>query len=70
MIALPTALAFPNNSLTLAAHIPTSISINSDHDTEKKGTLDSQATALASNVLPDPGCPYKSTPLGCLAHTL
>ncbi|MEI6117765.1 MAG: hypothetical protein WCP92_00420 [bacterium] len=60
----------PNNSLTLAAHIPTSISINSDHETEKKGTLDSPATALASKVFPDHGCPYNNTPLGCLAHTL
>lgn len=57
MIALPTAFALPKSSLTLAAHIPTSISINSDPETEKKGTLDSPATALASKVFPDHGCP-------------
>jgi len=57
IIALPVAFALPNNSLTLAAHIPTSISINSDPETEKNGTLDSPATALASKVFPDPGCP-------------
>ena len=70
IIALPTAFAFPNSSLTLAAHIPTSISINSDQETEKKGTLDSPATALASNVFPDHGCQYNKTHLGCLAPTL
>lgn len=57
MMALPTAFAFQNNSLTFAAHIPTSISMNSDQETEKNGTLDSPATALASKVLPDHGCP-------------
>ena len=70
MMALPTAFAFQNNSLTLAAHIPTSISMNSDPETEKNGTLDSPATALASKVLPDHGCPYNKTHLGCLAPTL
>jgi len=57
MIALPAAFALPNSSLTLAAHIPTNISINSDHETEKNGTLDSPATALASKVFPLHGCP-------------
>jgi len=57
MIALPTAFALPNNSLTLAAHIPTSISINSEPETEKKGTSDSPATALANKVFPEPGSP-------------
>ena len=70
MMALPTAFAFQKSSLTFAAHIPTSISMNSDHDTEKNGTLDSPATALASKVFPDPGCPYNNTHLGCLAPTL
>jgi hypothetical protein len=69
IIALPAAFALPKSSLTLAAHIPTSISINSDPDTEKNATLDSPATALASKVLPDHGCPYKRTHLGGLAHT-
>ena len=70
MIALPTAFAFPKSSLTLAAHIPTNISINSDPETEKNGTFDSPATALASKVFPDHGCPYKRTHLGCLAPTI
>jgi len=70
MIALPANFAFPKSSLTLAAHIPTSISINSDPETEKNGTLDSPATALASKVFPEPGCPYNNTHLGCLAQTL
>jgi len=70
MIALPAAFAFPKSSLTLAAHIPTSISINSEPEAEKNGTFDSHATALASNVFPDHGCPYSNTHLGCLAQTL
>lgn len=49
------ALALLNNSLTLAAHIPTSISMNSDQLAEKKGTFASPATALANSVFPDPG---------------
>lgn len=57
MIALQTAFALPNSSLTLAAHIPTSISMNSDHETEKNGTLDSPATALANKVFHEPGWP-------------
>ena len=36
----------------------------------KKGTPASPATAFASNVLPVPGGPSKSTPLGILAPTL
>ncbi len=48
-------LALVKSSLTLAAHIPTSISINSDPDAEKKGTFASHATALAKSVFPDPG---------------
>jgi len=56
IIALQTAFAFQNNSLTFAAHIPTSISINSDQEALKNGTEASQATALARSVLPDPGC--------------
>jgi hypothetical protein len=54
-MALPTAFALPKSSLTFAAHIPTSISINSDPETEKNGTEDSPATALANNVFPDHG---------------
>ncbi len=36
----------------------------------KNGTFASPAMALASNVLPVPGAPSKSTPLGILAPTL
>ena len=70
MIAGAAVLAFLNNSLTFAAHIPTNISINSDHDAEKNGTPASPATALASKVLPDPGGPNKSTHFGILAPSL
>jgi hypothetical protein len=56
-MALHAAFAFQNNSLTLAAHIPTNISINSDQDALKNGTEASQATALARSVLPDHGWP-------------
>jgi hypothetical protein len=55
IIALPAALAFPKRSLTLAAHIPTSISINSEPETEKNDTFDSHATALANKVFHDHG---------------
>ena len=44
--------------------MPTNISTNSEPDMEKKGTLASPATALASMVLPVPGGPTSSTPLG------
>ena len=70
IIALPAAFALPNSSLTLAAHIPTSISINSEPETLKKGTFDSPATALARSVLPLPGSQKSNTHLGCLAQTL
>ena len=67
---MPAALALLNSDLTLDAHIPTSISINSDQDAEKNATFDSPATALASSVFPDHGIPYSSTHLGGLAPTL
>ena len=44
--------------------MPTNISTNSDPEIEKKGTLDSPATALASMVFPVPGGPTSRTPLG------
>jgi hypothetical protein len=69
MIAGEAALALLNSSLTLAAHIPTNISMNSDPDAEKNGTPASHATALASSVLPDPGGQYNSTHLGIFAPT-
>ena len=47
--------------------MPTNISTNSEPDMEKKGTSASPATALASRVLPVPGGPTSSSPLGMLA---
>ena len=44
--------------------MPTNISTNSEPDIEKKGTLASPATALASMVLPVPGGPTSRMPLG------
>ncbi|MFZ5341917.1 MAG: hypothetical protein ACOZBL_05320 [Patescibacteria group bacterium] len=57
------------SSLTFAAHIPTSISINSEPEAAKKGTSASQATALARSVFQLHGGQYNSTHLGILAHT-
>ena len=51
-------------SRTLEAPMPTNISTNSLPDMEKKGTLASPATALASMVLPVPGGPTSKIPLG------
>ena len=51
-------------SRTLAAPMPTNISTNSLPDIEKKGTCASPATARASSVLPVPGGPTSSAPLG------
>jgi hypothetical protein len=60
-------LAVSNKSLTLEAPTPTNISMNSAADIEIKGTPASPATALAKSVLPVPGGPIKSAPLGILA---
>jgi len=43
--------------------------MNSLADAEKKGTFASPAVARASRVLPVPGSPSKSTPLGARAPT-
>jgi hypothetical protein len=59
--------ACSNRSRTRDAPTPTNISTNSEPDIEKNGTPDSPATALASKVLPVPGAPTKSTPLGTRA---
>ena len=56
-----------NKSRTRAAPIPTNISINSLPLIEKNGTFASPATAFASKVLPVPGGPTRSAPLGILA---
>ena len=63
-------LAFLNRSRTLDAPTPTNISTKSDPDMLKNGTFDSPATALASRVLPVPGGPTSSAPLGILAPNL
>ena len=60
-------LACSNRSRTRAAPTPTNISTNSLPLIEKKGTWASPATARASSVLPVPGGPTSSTPLGILA---
>ena len=44
--------------------MPTNISTNSEPDMEKKGTLASPATALASMVLPVPGRAHQQDALG------
>ena len=59
-----------NRSRTRAAPWPTNISTNSLPAIEKNGTFASPATALASSVLPVPGGPTSSTPLGITAPTL
>ncbi len=59
--------ACSNRSLTLEAPTPTNISTKSEPLMLKKGTPASPATALANRVLPVPGGPTNSTPLGILA---
>ena len=60
-------LAVWNKSLTLEAPTPTNISTKSEPEIEKNGTPASPETALARRVLPVPGGPTNSTPLGILA---
>ena len=59
-----------NKSLTRDAPTPTNISTKSEPASEKKGTSASPATALARSVLPVPGGPTKSAPLGSFAPIL
>ena len=60
--------ACSNRSRTRDAPTPTNISTKSEPEIEKKnGTPASPATARASSVLPVPGGPYSSTPLGMRA---
>ena len=66
IIAGDLSLACLNKSRTLEAPTPTNISTKSEPDNEKNGTLASPATALAKRVLPVPGGPTKSAPLGIL----
>ena len=60
-------LAISNKSRTRDAPTPTYISTKSEPETEKNGTPASPATALANKVLPVPGGPTRSTPLGIRA---
>ena len=67
MMAGAAVLACSKRSRTRLAPTPTIISMNSDADSEKNGTSASPATARASRVLPVPGGPDSSTPLGMVA---
>ena len=60
------SLAWLKRSRTRLAPTPTNISTKSDPDMEKKGTSASPATAFAKRVLPVPGGPTSSAPLGIL----
>ncbi len=60
-------LACSNRSRTREAPTPTNISTKSEPEIEKNGTPASPATARASSVLPVPGGPYSSTPVGIRA---
>ena len=53
-----------NRSRTRLAPTPTNISTKSEPEIEKNGTFASPATARANSVLPVPGGPTSSTPLG------
>mmetsp|Transcript_19896 Transcript_19896/g.36936 ORF Transcript_19896/g.36936 Transcript_19896/m.36936 type:complete len:231 (-) Transcript_19896:790-1482(-) len=63
-------LAWPNKSRTLDGPTPTNISIKSEPEMEKNGTLASPAVAFAKRVLPVPGGPQSSAPLGIFAPSL
>ncbi len=60
-------LACSKRSRTRLAPTPTNISTNSEPEMLKKGTPASPETALATRVLPVPGGPTSSTPLGIRA---
>ena len=59
--------ACSKRSRTREAPTPTNISTKSEPEIDRKGTFASPATALANRVLPVPGGPTKSAPLGILA---
>ena len=63
-------LACSNKSLTLDAPTPTNISTKSEPEIVKNGTPASPAVALEMYVLPVPGGPTSSIPLGILAPRL
>ena len=60
-------MACSNRSRTRLAPTPTNISTNSEPEIEKNGTPASPEMALAISVLPVPGGPTSSTPLGMRA---
>ena len=59
--------ASAKRSRTRLAPTPMNISTKSEPEIEKNGTFASPATALASSVLPVPGEPTSSAPLGIFA---
>mmetsp|Transcript_6310 Transcript_6310/g.14562 ORF Transcript_6310/g.14562 Transcript_6310/m.14562 type:complete len:320 (-) Transcript_6310:434-1393(-) len=63
-------LAASNSSRTRFAPRPTYTSSNCDPDEKKKGTPASPAMALARRVLPVPGGPVSSSPLGSFPPSL
>src|SRR5204863_3776387 len=63
-------LGFREKATPAVAPTPTKTSTNSVALMLKKGTRASPATARASSVLPLPGGPTRSTPLGILAPRL
>ena len=69
MIAGAARPASRNSRRMRAAPRPANISTNDDALWLKNWAPDSWATALASSVLPVPGGPCRSTPLGTLAPT-
>ena len=69
MMARPNLRADWNRSRTREAPTPTNISMKSDPVTDRNGTPASPATARAMSVLPVPGGPTSSTPLGMRAPT-
>mmetsp|Transcript_16822 Transcript_16822/g.48023 ORF Transcript_16822/g.48023 Transcript_16822/m.48023 type:complete len:243 (-) Transcript_16822:267-995(-) len=62
--------AWLKRSRTREGPTPTNISIKSEPEMEKNGTLASPAVALARSVLPVPGGPHRSAPLGIFAPSL
>ena len=67
MIAGACARAVSKSLRMRAEPSPTNISTNDEADCEKNDAPDSPATAVASSVLPVPGGPCSSTPLGTRA---
>mmetsp|Transcript_30476 Transcript_30476/g.81988 ORF Transcript_30476/g.81988 Transcript_30476/m.81988 type:complete len:330 (-) Transcript_30476:948-1937(-) len=64
------ARAWAKRSRTREGPTPTNISMKSEPEMDRNGTEASPAVALASMVLPVPGGPTRSAPLGTLAPSL